>query len=109
MPIRVSAVEFVDSLKTRRLSSHAKCTVRVSTIFPSLLLAVRTSTVATAFSRVTRIVSTHNLVLSSLQEKVLQFLLSRINKLDRDFFYRQILALVCPVRNNVSSLFSCRL
>ena len=89
--------------------NNAKCTVRVSTIFASLLFAVRTSTVATAFSRVTRIASTQNLVLSSLQENVLHFLLSRINKLDGGFFYRQILALVCPMRNNEASLFSCRL
>ena len=43
------AVEFVYSIKTRRrFHSHAKCTYRVLARFTSLLLAMRTSTVATA-------------------------------------------------------------
>ena len=37
LPIRVMAVEFVYSIKTRRFNSHLKCTVRVSTSFTSLL------------------------------------------------------------------------
>ena len=40
------AVDFVHSLKTKRFNGHAKCTVWVSTKLTSLLLAVRTSTVA---------------------------------------------------------------
>ena len=38
----------------------AECTVRVSTSFMSLLLAVSTRTVATAYKKVTMISSTHN-------------------------------------------------
>ena len=40
------------------------------------------------------ITSTHNLVLSSMIWKVLHFLLSGINRPDRDFLYRVILSLV---------------
>ena len=40
--------------------------------------------------KVKMITSTHNLPLSSLIQKVVHFLLSRINKLDRDFLYWQI-------------------
>ena len=48
LPKRVILVAFVYCIKTRRrFSSYAKCTARVSTKFTSLLLAVRTSTVAT--------------------------------------------------------------
>ena len=46
--------------------------------------------------------------LSSLEKKVLHFLLSRINKLDSDFFYRQILSLVCLLSSHVTSLSSHR-
>ena len=34
------------------------------------------------------------------------FLLSRINKVDRDFLYRQILTLVCPLKCHVRLLLS---
>ena len=45
--IRKKTVEFVYSLKTKRwFNSHAKCTVRVSSSFKSLLIAERTSTAA---------------------------------------------------------------
>ena len=45
--IRVIAVEFVSSIKTRRrFYSHSKWTVRVSSSFTSLLHAERTSTVS---------------------------------------------------------------
>ena len=46
-------------------NSHPKCTVCLSTKLESLLLAVRTSTVATALKKVTTITSNHNLPLSS--------------------------------------------
>ena len=49
--------------------------------FTSLLLAVRTSMVTTASTKVTMITSTHNLEMS-LRWKVLPFLLSRRDKLD---------------------------
>ena len=59
------------SLKTGRrftIASHAKCTIGVSTSFVSLLLSLRTSTVAyIAFLKVTMITSSHNLLLSSLR------------------------------------------
>ena len=48
----------------------------------------------------------HNLLLSSLIKKVVHFLLSRINKLDRDFLYWKNLPLVCPLRKHVTSLLS---
>ena len=48
----------------------------------------------------------HNLLLSSLIEKVVHFLLSRINKLDRDFLYWKNLPLVWPLRKHVTSLLS---
>ena len=52
--------------------------------FPtSLLLAVRTSAVAAVSKKVKMITSTYNLRLSSSKNKVVPFLLSRINKLDR--------------------------
>ena len=52
MPIRVIAVEFVYSIKTRqRFHSHAKCTYRVLARFTSLLFAKRTSAVATAYKK----------------------------------------------------------
>ena len=38
--------------------------------------------------------------------KAFHFLLSRINKLDRDFLYWQIFSLVCPPRNHVTLLVS---
>ena len=52
LPIREIAVDFVYSLKTKqRFNGHAKCTVCVSAKFTSLLLAVRTSTVASALKK----------------------------------------------------------
>ena len=77
--------------------SLAKCTLRVSTSSTSLLSALRTLAVATASKRVTMITSTYNLPqLSSLRQKFLHFLLSKLKMLDRDFFYRQILSLPPP-------------
>ena len=55
--------------------------------FTSLLFAMRTSKVATAYKKVTMITSTHILTLSSLRWKGLHFLLSWINKLNRGFFH----------------------
>ena len=52
------------------------------------------------------ITSTHTLLLSYLIEKFVHFLLSRINKLDRDFFYCKNLTFVCPLRNHVTLLLS---
>ena len=101
------AVEFVYAIKTRRrFNSLAKSTFRVSTRFTSLLFAVRTSTVAIASTEVTTFTSTHNLPLSSLLSKVLYFLLSRVNKLDRDFLHCQLLSFVWPLRNHVTMRFS---
>ena len=101
------AVEFVHSVKTRRrFSSLAKSTFRVSTRFTSLLFAVRTSKVAIVSKEVTMFTSTHNLPLSSLLSKVLYFLLSRVNELDRDFLHWQRLPFVCPLRNHVTLPFS---
>ena len=82
------AVDFVYSLKTKlRFNSHAKWNVWVSTKLTLLLRAVRTSTVVIALKKVTMIASTHKLSLSSLIQKVVHFLLSGINKLDRDLLY----------------------
>ena len=63
-------------------------------------------TVATAFKKVKMVTSTHNLPLSSLIQKVVLFLLSRINKLDRDFLYWKKSSLVYPLKNHVTSLLS---
>ena len=93
--MRVIAAEFVYAIKTRRrFHSHAKCTYRVLARFASLLFAMRTSTVATAYKKVTMITSTHFLTLSSLRWKGLLFLLSiyRIHKLNCDFFNWQFFA-----------------
>ena len=49
---------------------------------------------------------THNLPLSSLIQKLVHFLLSRINKLDCNFLYWKNLSIVCPLRNHVTSLLS---
>ena len=58
--MREIAVYFVYSLKTKqRFKSNAKCTVGVLTKLMLFLLAVRTSTVAIAFRKVTMITSTH--------------------------------------------------
>ena len=56
LPIQVITVEFVYSFKTRqRFGGQAKCTGRISSSFTSILLAVRTCTVATASKKVTMI------------------------------------------------------
>ena len=61
LPTRVVAVVFVCSNKSRQpFNSHAKCTVRVSTGFTSLLFAVGTSIVATVSKKLTRITSIDN-------------------------------------------------
>ena len=53
LSIRVIAVEFVHSIKTRRrFHSHAKRTYRVLARFTSLLFAMRTFTIATAYIKV---------------------------------------------------------
>ena len=89
LPIQVIAVEFVYSIKTRRqIPSHAQCTYRVLARFGSLLFAMRTSSALL-----------HT-------KKGLHFLLPRINKLNRDFFHRQMLSLVCPLGNHVTLLLS---
>ena len=77
-------------------NSHAKCLVHFSTRFTSLF-AVRTSTVASASKTVTMMTSTHNLPLSSLRWKVLNFLLSRIDKPNHYFLHLQIFSLICPL------------
>ena len=88
----------------RRFHSHAKCIHRVLARFTPLLFTMRTSTVATAYNKVTMITSTHILTLSSLRWNGLHFLLSRINKLNRDFFYCQCFSLVCsPEKATISS------
>ena len=72
-----------------------------------LLLAVRTFTVVTAFKKVTMNTSTHKFSLSPLRLKVLFFLLSRKNNLDRVSPYWQILSVVCkplPPKNHVTLL-----
>ena len=64
LPMREIALDFVYSLKTkRRFNCHAKCNF-ASKKLTSLLLAVRTSTVAAASKKVKMITSTHNLLLS---------------------------------------------
>ena len=95
-PNTVIAVEFVYLPKMRqRFNSHAKCTIRFSSRFLSLLLAGRTSTVATASKKKSKMVtSTHeNMPFSSLRWKVLHFLLSRIDKLNGNFLHWKIFAL----------------
>ena len=67
----------------------SKCTVRVSTRFKSLFFAVRTSTYVRYCIQKSNNDHAHNLLFSSLRWKVLQFLLSRINKLDCDFLHWQ--------------------
>ena len=70
-----------------------------------LLLAVRTSTVATALKKVTMITSTRNLPLSSVLLENCSFSVFK-NKLDCDFLYWKNLSLVCPLRNHVTSFSS---
>ena len=74
LPVWEITVDCVYSLKTKLwFNGHAKCTVWVSTKLTSLLLAVRTSTVATVSKKVKMITSTHNLPLSSLYKKLFIF------------------------------------
>ena len=70
----------------------------IQSVDKSLLFAMRTFTVATAYCKVTMITSTHILTLSSLRWKGLHYLLSRINKFNRDFFHWQCFSLVCPLK-----------
>ena len=77
----------------QRCHSHAKWTHGV---LARLLFAMKTSTVATVYKKVTMITSTHILTLSSLRWKDLYFLLSRINNLYRDFFHWQFFHLFAP-------------
>ena len=58
-----------------------------------------------ALKKVTMITSPHTLTLSSLRWKGLHFVLSRINKLNRDFFHWRFFSLVCPLRNHVTIAF----
>ena len=108
LPIREIALDFVYSLKMKRRfnGQSMQNVVWFSKKLTSLLLAVRTSTVAAASEKVKMITSTYNLPLLSLIEKVINVLFSRINKLDRDFLYWKNLSLVCPQRNHVTSLLS---
>ena len=65
-PNTVIAVEFVYLPKMRQgFNSHAKCTVRFSSRFLSLLLAGGTSTVATASKKSKMATSTHENMLFS--------------------------------------------
>ena len=70
-----------------------------------IVACLRRSKVAAASKKEKMITSTHNLLLSSLIEKVVHLMLSRINKLDRQLD-RDILSPVCPLRNHVTSLLS---
>ena len=110
LPTWVIAVEFVCSFKTRRrfLNSHANCIVRVSSIFKSLLFAVRTSAVATAFKELSNNDHFYPLLFSIIifNMKSSHFLLSKINTLDRDFLHGQIVFLVCPLRNHITLILS---
>ena len=67
----------------------------------SLLVSVRTSTVANA----SMISSTHNLPPSSFLQ-VFHFLMYRINKINRDFLHWQIFSLVRPRRNHATLFLS---
>ena len=60
---------------------------------------MRTSTVATASTKVTLITSNHNLPLSSTC-KVLYFLFSRINNLNRNFLRWHFFQLFAPLRDH---------
>ena len=82
--------------KETTIYSHAKRKVRVLRRFTQLLVAVRTSSIATATKK-TMITSTHNLLSSFLRGKVIHFLLSRKCKLDRDFLHLELRFLVCVI------------
>ena len=69
-----------------------------------IIVATRTSSVATALKKITMITSTHNLPLSPLIQKFIHFLLSKINKLHCDFLYWKNLSLVCPLRNHAHDI-----
>ena len=83
--------------KETTIFSHAKRTVRVLRRFTQLLFSVGTSSIATATKKETMITSTHNLLSSFLQGKVIHFLLSRKCKLDRDFLHLELRFLVCVI------------
>ena len=110
LPTWVIAVEFVCSFKTRGrfLNNHAKCIVRVSSIFKSLLFAVRTSAVAPASKELSNNDHFHPLLFAIIifNMKSSHFLLSKINKLDRDFLHGQIFSLVFPLRNHITLILS---
>ena len=110
LPTWVIAVEFVCSFKTRRrfLNSHANCIFRVSSIFKSLLFAVRTSAVATASKERSNNDHFHPLLFAIVifNTKNSHFLLSKINKLDRDFLHGQMFSLVCPLRNHITLILA---
>ena len=107
-PNTVIAVEFVYLPKMRQgFNSHAKCTVRFSSRFLSLLLAGGTSTVATASKKSKMVTSTHkNMLFSFLRWEVLHFLLSRIDKLNGNFLHWKIFPFFFPLRNHVTLLLS---
>ena len=91
------------------LKNETTISVLQNVQFESLLLAVRTFTVVTAFKKVTMNTSTHKFSLSPLRLKVLFFLLSRKNNLDRVSPYWQILSVVCaplPTKNHVTLFLS---
>ena len=90
------------------LNSHAKCIVRVSSIFKSLLFAVRTSAVAPASKELSNNDHFHPLLFAIIifNMKSSHFLLSKINKLDRAFLHGQIVFLVCPLRNHITLILS---
>ena len=71
------------------INSNGKRTYWVLARFTSLLFAMRKSTVPTVYKKGTMITSTHVLTLSYWRWKGLYFLLSRINKLNLDFFQWQ--------------------
>ena len=81
---------------------HANLDLESCTSLTSLFLTVRTSAFVTASKNVLAMITfTHNFLLASIH-----FLLSRINKLDRNFLYRQTLSFTCPLRNQVTSFLS---
>ena len=94
-----SSLFFYFKTRGRFLNSHAKCILRVSSIFKSLLFVVRTSAVAPASKELSNNDHFHPLLFAIIifNMKSSHFLLSKINKLDRDFLHGQIFSLVCPL------------
>ena len=78
------------------INSNGKRTYWVLARFTSLLFAMRKSTVPTVYKKGTMITSTHVLTLSYWRWKGLYFLLSRINKLNLDFFQWQFFFTCLP-------------